>query len=79
MDFLFLKIDLKNADPERVENQIEKVFDIPSDECIKVKYFPKKIILWKKSQEIGLSEISWYLITWHYMLFFYSFANFFYY
>ena len=32
------KIDLKNADPERVEKQIEKVFDIPSDECIKVKY-----------------------------------------
>uniref|UniRef100_A0A7N9CB49 GTP binding elongation factor GUF1 n=1 Tax=Macaca fascicularis TaxID=9541 RepID=A0A7N9CB49_MACFA len=30
------KIDLKNADPERVENQIEKVFDIPSDECIKI-------------------------------------------
>uniref|UniRef100_A0A5F8ASF9 GTP binding elongation factor GUF1 n=1 Tax=Macaca mulatta TaxID=9544 RepID=A0A5F8ASF9_MACMU len=29
-------IDLKNADPERVENQIEKVFDIPSDECIKI-------------------------------------------
>lgn len=34
----FLKVDLKNADPERVEKQIEKVFDIPSDECIKVKY-----------------------------------------
>ncbi|XP_057403347.1 translation factor GUF1, mitochondrial isoform X6 [Balaenoptera acutorostrata] len=30
------KIDLKNADPERVEKQIEKVFDIPSDECIKI-------------------------------------------
>ncbi|XP_063475554.1 translation factor GUF1, mitochondrial isoform X6 [Symphalangus syndactylus] len=30
------KIDLKNADPERVENQIEKLFDIPSDECIKI-------------------------------------------
>ncbi|XP_030775241.1 translation factor GUF1, mitochondrial isoform X2 [Rhinopithecus roxellana] len=30
------EIDLKNADPERVENQIEKVFDIPSDECIKI-------------------------------------------
>ncbi|XP_060004224.1 translation factor GUF1, mitochondrial isoform X2 [Lagenorhynchus albirostris] len=30
------KIDLKNADPESVEKQIEKVFDIPSDECIKI-------------------------------------------
>ncbi|XP_062963636.1 translation factor GUF1, mitochondrial isoform X4 [Cynocephalus volans] len=30
------KIDLKNADPERVEKQIEKVFDIPSSECIKI-------------------------------------------
>ncbi|XP_019818238.2 translation factor GUF1, mitochondrial isoform X2 [Bos indicus] len=30
------KIDLKNADPERVEKQIEKVFDIPGDECIKI-------------------------------------------
>ncbi|XP_012864367.1 PREDICTED: translation factor GUF1, mitochondrial [Dipodomys ordii] len=30
------KIDLKNADPERVEKQIEKVFDIPSEECIKI-------------------------------------------
>ncbi|XP_053433588.1 translation factor GUF1, mitochondrial isoform X3 [Nycticebus coucang] len=30
------KIDLKNADPERVEKQIEKVFDIPSAECIKI-------------------------------------------
>uniref|UniRef100_A0A452T1K1 GUF1 homolog, GTPase n=1 Tax=Ursus maritimus TaxID=29073 RepID=A0A452T1K1_URSMA len=30
------KIDLKNADPERVEKQIEKVFDIPTDECIKI-------------------------------------------
>ncbi|XP_047575161.1 translation factor GUF1, mitochondrial isoform X1 [Lutra lutra] len=30
------KVDLKNADPERVEKQIEKVFDIPSDECIKI-------------------------------------------
>ncbi|KAK7921873.1 hypothetical protein WMY93_008775 [Mugilogobius chulae] len=29
------KIDLKNADPERVEAQIEKVFDIPRDECIR--------------------------------------------
>lgn len=36
--FFFFKIDLKNADPERVVKQIEKVFDIPSDECIKVKY-----------------------------------------
>lgn len=33
------KIDLKNADPERVEKQIEKVFDIPGDECIKVEFF----------------------------------------
>lgn len=30
------KIDLKNADPERVEKQIEKVFDIPRNECIKI-------------------------------------------
>uniref|UniRef100_H2M0N8 GTP binding elongation factor GUF1 n=1 Tax=Oryzias latipes TaxID=8090 RepID=H2M0N8_ORYLA len=29
------KIDLKNADPSRVESQIEKVFDIPSEECIR--------------------------------------------
>lgn len=34
----FFKIDLKNADPARVEKQIEKMFDIPSDECIKVKH-----------------------------------------
>uniref|UniRef100_A0A3B3XAC1 Tr-type G domain-containing protein n=1 Tax=Poecilia mexicana TaxID=48701 RepID=A0A3B3XAC1_9TELE len=31
------KIDLKNADPERVESQIEKVFDIPREECIRVR------------------------------------------
>uniref|UniRef100_A0A3P9N808 GTP binding elongation factor GUF1 n=1 Tax=Poecilia reticulata TaxID=8081 RepID=A0A3P9N808_POERE len=31
------KIDLKNADPERVESQIEKVFDIPCEECIRVR------------------------------------------
>ncbi|KAL1261652.1 hypothetical protein QQF64_006917 [Cirrhinus molitorella] len=30
------KIDLKNADPERVEKQIEKVFDIPKEECIRI-------------------------------------------
>uniref|UniRef100_A0A670J1S0 GTP binding elongation factor GUF1 n=1 Tax=Podarcis muralis TaxID=64176 RepID=A0A670J1S0_PODMU len=30
------KIDLKNADPERVENQIETVFDIPKDDCIRI-------------------------------------------
>ncbi|XP_031424678.1 translation factor Guf1, mitochondrial [Clupea harengus] len=30
------KIDLKNADPERVEKQIEKVFDIPRVECIRI-------------------------------------------
>ncbi|XP_058693342.1 translation factor GUF1, mitochondrial [Poecile atricapillus] len=30
------KIDLKNADPERVEKQIEKLFDIPTDECIRI-------------------------------------------
>uniref|UniRef100_A0A3P9BCY4 GTP binding elongation factor GUF1 n=1 Tax=Maylandia zebra TaxID=106582 RepID=A0A3P9BCY4_9CICH len=29
-------IDLKNADPERVESQIEKVFDIPREECIRI-------------------------------------------
>ncbi|XP_017559546.1 translation factor Guf1, mitochondrial isoform X2 [Pygocentrus nattereri] len=30
------KIDLKNADPERVEKQIEKIFDIPKEECIRI-------------------------------------------
>ncbi|XP_077434642.1 translation factor Guf1, mitochondrial isoform X2 [Vanacampus margaritifer] len=30
------KIDLKNADPERVESQIEKVFDIPREDCIRI-------------------------------------------
>lgn len=30
------KIDLKNADPERVEKQIETVFDIPKEECIRI-------------------------------------------
>ncbi|XP_061441512.1 translation factor GUF1, mitochondrial [Rhineura floridana] len=30
------KIDLKNADPERVENQIETVFDIPKGDCIRI-------------------------------------------
>nr|XP_033802118.1 translation factor GUF1, mitochondrial isoform X2 [Geotrypetes seraphini] len=30
------KIDLKNADPERVEKQIEKMFDIPKEECIRI-------------------------------------------
>lgn len=30
------KIDLKNADPDRVEKQIEKMFDIPKEECIRV-------------------------------------------
>ncbi|XP_008109861.1 translation factor GUF1, mitochondrial [Anolis carolinensis] len=30
------KIDLKNADPERVENQIEMVFDIPKRDCIRI-------------------------------------------
>ncbi|XP_042323358.1 translation factor GUF1, mitochondrial isoform X2 [Sceloporus undulatus] len=30
------KIDLKNADPERVENQIETVFDIPKVNCIRI-------------------------------------------
>ncbi|XP_073676847.1 translation factor Guf1, mitochondrial [Garra rufa] len=30
------KIDLKNADPDRVEKQIEKVFDIPKEECIRI-------------------------------------------
>ncbi|KAF4091399.1 hypothetical protein AMELA_G00036490 [Ameiurus melas] len=30
------KIDLKNADPDRVEKQIEKMFDIPSEECIRI-------------------------------------------
>ncbi|KAJ7414469.1 Translation factor GUF1, mitochondrial [Willisornis vidua] len=30
------KIDLKHADPERVEKQIEKLFDIPTDECIRI-------------------------------------------
>uniref|UniRef100_A0AAQ4P669 GTP binding elongation factor GUF1 n=1 Tax=Gasterosteus aculeatus aculeatus TaxID=481459 RepID=A0AAQ4P669_GASAC len=31
-----LQIDLKNADPDRVEAQIEKVFDIPREECIRI-------------------------------------------
>ncbi|OXB63577.1 hypothetical protein ASZ78_014202 [Callipepla squamata] len=30
------KIDLKNADPERVEKQIEKLFDIPVNECVRI-------------------------------------------
>ncbi|XP_034037627.1 translation factor Guf1, mitochondrial [Thalassophryne amazonica] len=30
------KIDLKNADPERVASQIEKVFDLHRDECIHI-------------------------------------------
>ncbi|XP_026991234.1 translation factor Guf1, mitochondrial isoform X2 [Tachysurus fulvidraco] len=30
------KIDLKNADPDRVEKQIETMFDIPSEECIRI-------------------------------------------
>uniref|UniRef100_A0A8C6KE33 GTP binding elongation factor GUF1 n=1 Tax=Nothobranchius furzeri TaxID=105023 RepID=A0A8C6KE33_NOTFU len=30
------KIDLKNADPDRVESQIEKVLDIPKEECIRI-------------------------------------------
>ncbi|XP_069487830.1 translation factor GUF1, mitochondrial isoform X3 [Ambystoma mexicanum] len=30
------KIDLKNANPERVEKQIEKVFDIPRENCIRI-------------------------------------------
>ncbi|XP_064916875.1 translation factor GUF1, mitochondrial isoform X2 [Columba livia] len=30
------KIDLKNADPERVEKQIEKLFDISADECVRI-------------------------------------------
>ncbi|XP_043547758.1 translation factor GUF1, mitochondrial isoform X1 [Chiloscyllium plagiosum] len=30
------KIDLKHAEPDRVAKQIEKVFDIPKDECIQI-------------------------------------------
>ncbi|XP_038625059.1 translation factor GUF1, mitochondrial isoform X1 [Tachyglossus aculeatus] len=30
------KIDLKNADPERVANQVEKMFDIPGQDCIRI-------------------------------------------
>ncbi|KAM5194830.1 translation factor GUF1, mitochondrial isoform 1-T2 [Mantella aurantiaca] len=30
------KIDLKNANPERVEKQIEKMFDIPASDCIRI-------------------------------------------
>ncbi|XP_051895673.1 translation factor GUF1, mitochondrial isoform X2 [Pristis pectinata] len=30
------KIDLKHAEPDRVEKQIEKVFDIPKEECIRI-------------------------------------------
>lgn len=32
------QIDLKNADPNRVESQIEKMFDIPREECIRVSW-----------------------------------------
>lgn len=34
--FFCNQIDLKNADPDRVEKQIEKMFDIPAEECIRV-------------------------------------------
>ncbi|KAK2513667.1 Guf1 [Columba guinea] len=34
--FVVLQIDLKNADPERVEKQIEKLFDISADECVRI-------------------------------------------
>ncbi|XP_063166417.1 translation factor GUF1, mitochondrial isoform X1 [Candoia aspera] len=30
------KIDLKNANPEMVENQIENAFDIPKEDCIRI-------------------------------------------
>ncbi|KAM9329121.1 translation factor GUF1, mitochondrial [Gastrophryne carolinensis] len=30
------KIDLKNANPERVERQIEKMFDIPASDCVRI-------------------------------------------
>ncbi|XP_062899283.1 translation factor GUF1, mitochondrial isoform X2 [Mobula hypostoma] len=30
------KIDLKHAEPDRVEKQIEKIFDIPKEECIRI-------------------------------------------
>ncbi|XP_078712826.1 translation factor GUF1, mitochondrial isoform X3 [Lampetra fluviatilis] len=30
------KIDLKNADPDRVATEIEKLFDIPASDCIRV-------------------------------------------
>ncbi|KAI4904907.1 hypothetical protein NFI96_033152 [Prochilodus magdalenae] len=30
------KIDLRNADPDRVEKQIEKIFDISKEECIRI-------------------------------------------
>lgn len=42
--FLF-QIDLKNADPERVEKQIEKVFDIPTEECIRVSLLTEMLII----------------------------------
>lgn len=38
------QIDLKNADPETVESQIEKVFDIPREECIRVSWRISKYI-----------------------------------
>ncbi|XP_060155268.1 translation factor GUF1, mitochondrial isoform X3 [Globicephala melas] len=50
------KIDLKNADPESVEKQIEKVFDIPSDECIKTG--SNIDVLDETVEEIILSSIS---------------------
>ncbi|XP_073522186.1 uncharacterized protein [Phyllobates terribilis] len=34
------QIDLKNADPERVEKQIEKMFDVPASDCIRVRCAP---------------------------------------
>ncbi|XP_073464592.1 translation factor GUF1, mitochondrial [Aquarana catesbeiana] len=30
------KIDLKNANPERVEKQLEKMFDIPACDCVRI-------------------------------------------
>uniref|UniRef100_A0A674DEZ4 GTP binding elongation factor GUF1 n=1 Tax=Salmo trutta TaxID=8032 RepID=A0A674DEZ4_SALTR len=47
------KIDLKNADPERVEKQIEKVFDIPTEECIRIS---AKLVLFDSLLPVGKTE-----------------------
>lgn len=50
---LLPQIDLKNADPERVESQVEKAFDIPREECIRVSWSICKMLF---SFQCHLSE-----------------------